>query len=158
MRSQTSRRWIFVLLAVVFVAAVAGLGLYLVSLTTSAHTTKTSSDSTQIFPKQDCCVPSKDLKGSWVFVNTNGSAFEATVSDNTVKVFMTTNKGVSMLYWNGTFDSYKPAGSVIASELIYDASGVLSQSKSKDFVVGDDTLSFDFTALGQTRKVDLRRV
>jgi hypothetical protein len=45
----------------------------------------------------------------------------------------------------------------VTSNVIEEDTAVLSQSKSKRFVVGPDTLSFSFTAMGITKTVELRR-
>lgn len=158
MHRQTRRNVKIIALAFLAVFAIAAGGLFLVSLDTSTPSSS-SSVSTSIFPKQDCCVPSADLKGVWGYTNSNGSSFTADITDKAIKIRMNANNGTSLLYWYGTFESYKPSGSVVTSELIYDdAVNILSKSASKDFVVGDTTLSFDFTIQGNTKKVNLSRV
>lgn len=156
MRVRTRRDSGSIIVAFLVVVLIAAGGMFLISLETNTDTIAPSG-STQIVPKQDCCVPATDLRGTWNFTNGNGSSFVATVSDKAIKIFMT-NKGTSMVYWEGTFESYKPIGSEITSEVIYDDSAILSQSKSKNFIVGDTTLSFDFTAMGATKTVVLQRV
>lgn len=156
MQNRTRRNLGSAIVAFLVVVFIAAGGMFLISLETNTDTISPSG-STQIAPKQDCCVPATDLRGTWNFTNGNGSSFVATVSDKAIKIFMT-NKGTSMVYWEGTFESYKPVGSEIISEVIYDDSAILSQSKSKNFVVGDTTLSFDFTAMGATKTVVLQRV
>lgn len=158
MTSRSKPNWLSISLVVLFFVMLGGSSLYLINLRTS-DTLNISSAPTEIFPKQDCCVPSTDLKGVWSFKNSNGSTFTADVTDKAIKIHMNTNNGTSMVYWYGTFESYKPAGSVITSDVIYDDAVImLSNSTSKNFVVGNTTLSFDFTAMGATKKVDLSRV
>jgi hypothetical protein len=83
--------------------------------------------------------------------------FETTITDKTIKIVMKAPTGTSMVYWYGSFGPYQYNGVEVTSNVIEEGTAVLSQSKSKRFVVGPDTLSFSFTAMGITKTVELRR-
>jgi hypothetical protein len=152
MKHKTVPAWV-VLVSFGFIIAAA---VTLVILLTPSSA-KTAPGGSTAYPSQDCCVPSTDLRGTWTYKISNGSTFTADISDKTIKIYMNSKNGTSMLYWQGTFEFYKPVGSVINSTVDDDAE-MLSKSTSKNFTVGQTTLSFDFTAMGQTVKVDLSRV
>lgn len=152
MQKKTVPVWV----VVTSFAAVIVLAVSLIIIFTSTSDSRTPSSSTA-YPSADCCVPSTDLRGVWTYKISNGSTFTADVSDKVIKIYMAGKSGTSVLYWQGTFESYKPVGSVINSTVADDAE-ILSKSTSKNFTVGQTTLSFDFTAMGQTIKVDLSRV
>lgn len=101
-------------------------------------------------------VPVMNLEGVWSYKNEKGGVFEATVTSKSVKILMKTPDDTSLVYWNGTFDSNQTAGATVVSKVDEDAF-ILSKSTSKEFVVGIDTLTFDFTQAGKTKKVELRR-
>lgn len=152
MQKKTVPAWV-VLVSFVFIIAAAVA--FIIVFTSASE--KTAPGGSTTYPSQDCCVPSTDLRGTWVYKISNGSTFTADISDKTIKIYMNGKTGTSVLYWQGTFESYKPVGSVISSTVADDAD-ILSKSTSKNFTVGQTTLSFDFTAMGQTIKVDLSRV
>lgn len=102
-------------------------------------------------------LPVLDLNGSWTMTTDQGGTFVATVTSETIKIVMVSPKDVSMVYWYGTFKSNGSAGDEITSDIIQVDRAVLSAAKSKRFVVGDDTLTFSFTAMGVTKSVELRR-
>jgi hypothetical protein len=100
--------------------------------------------------------PIMDLKGVWTFKTPKGGVFEATVTEKSIEILMKAPGDASLVYWNGTFDPNQLMGAVVNSIVNEDAS-ILSQSKSKEFTVGIDVLSFDYTQMGMTKKVDLHR-
>lgn len=102
-------------------------------------------------------VPTMNLEGVWTYKSDKGGVFEATITDKSIKILMKTPDDTSMLYWKGTFQSQQSPGAMVSSDVSEDAF-VLSKSKHKDFVVGIDTITFEFTASGITKKVELRRV
>jgi hypothetical protein len=108
-------------------------------------------------PNTGLVLPVVDLNGSWKMTTDNGGTFVATVTSETIKILMVSPKDVSMVYWYGTFKSNGSAGDEITSEIIQVDKAVLSMAKNKRFIVGDDTLTFSFTAMGVTKSVELRR-
>lgn len=155
MKRRTVPGWV-VIASFAAVAIAALVLLVLPPSTQNAHNVA-SSPAAQVFPKADCCVPSTDLRGVWSSTNEKGGTFTADISDKSIKIYMSADD-TSVMYWSGTFDSYKPVGSVITSRVSDDAEFFLSKSTEKDFVVGETTLTFDFTMRGVTKKVNLSRV
>lgn len=105
----------------------------------------------------DQVAPTMNLEGVWTHKTDKGGVFEATVAAKSIKILMKTPNDTSLVYWNGTFESRQMLGAVVVSQVNEDAF-VVSKSTSKDFVVGADTLTFDFTQMGMTKKVELKRV
>lgn len=163
MHRQSKRNLKVILAAILAVITIAAGGLFLISMTTSTGNIENPPIVTSVpFARLEAPVtpeapPQMNLDGAWTFKTDKGGVFDATVKDRTIKIIMKAPNGTSMLYWNGTFETYKSAGSVIVSNLL-DDKAVLSQSTTKNFTVGENTLSFSFTMSGVTRMVDLERV
>jgi hypothetical protein len=164
MLRRTKRTFIVIVLAGLFVGLMAAGGLFLIGQTTSAPAVSVSDNppipSTEVHSvpanmKPD--LPLMNLEGSWIFKNDKGGVFNATVADNSIEIRMESPDGTGMLYWNGTFDAVQPSDTVVVSDVL-ETKAILSNSKSKQFTVGNDTLSFDFSIQGKTTKVELRRV
>ena len=100
--------------------------------------------------------PTMDLKGIWTYDTGKGGTFEATVTDKNINIAMKTGD-TSLNYWYGSFEPNAVAGAVIVSK-VDENKAVISKGKTKEFTIGQDTLSFDFTMSGNTKKVELRRV
>lgn len=106
-------------------------------------------------PGVDLELPLVQLNGTWSSSD-NGTQFVATVGNNVVSIEMV--KGdTSMLYWNGTFGTEGAAGDILVSNKSDVERPMLSSADSKDFTVGDDTLSFQFEAMGMMKTVVMMR-
>jgi hypothetical protein len=136
-------------------------GLFLISATTSTGSIENQSPvplAGQYNPPEKGPISSVlNLEGSWTHTTDKGGVFETTITDKTIKIVMKAPTGTSMVYWYGSFGPYQYNGVEVTSNVIEEGTAVLSQSKSKRFVVGPDTLSFSFTAMGITKTVELRR-
>lgn len=155
MKYRTKRNLKVITAAILVLVGMAVGGLLLVSLTTATRDDKTPPTSSVPFARLESA--NMNLEGSWKFETDKGGTFEANVSNNTIQILMKAPTGMSMIYWNGTFENNQSPGAVITSSIIEDGEAVLSQSKTKMFNVGSDTLSFSFTMQGVTKMVDLRR-
>lgn len=107
-------------------------------------------------PKADFQLPLAQLEGTWR-VEHNGTRFVAYVVGETIQIDMIAPDGTSMTYWNGTFKASESAGQSIISNAVDSGKIVLSQSISKNFMIGEDTLSFDFSAMGMTKTMVMQR-
>jgi hypothetical protein len=148
---------------VVFMVAVLVGGLFLIAQSAESGPVPTVVNTSvpavvaQVAPATtEAKVSPVSLEGSWTLKNAKGGVFNATVTDTSIEVLMESPDGTKILYWNGTFDAKQSNGATIISELI-DTKAVLSKAKTKNFTVGLETLSFDFTAMGSTKQIDLRR-
>jgi hypothetical protein len=109
--------------------------------------------------------PSPDLvmDGTWKSAETAGSSFVATVKNNTITVIWKMPDTSEGLYWVGDFPSKIISGAAStgvisnADQAQLAKSVVGSQSEYKEFTYEGDVLSFDFTAMGVTKKVELKK-
>lgn len=101
-------------------------------------------------------VPASDLNGTWT-ASDNETTFTAEIVDNSVSITMS-RADTSMLYWYGWFDSTASNGDTVVSNKLDIDKAVLSGADSKSFLVGDNVLMFDFTAMGSTKVVVMARV
>lgn len=161
MYSRKRRSLLIIIGAIVLAAAIGFGGLWLVSCETSTGDDKSSDPSVsavaQVQPKETGLVlPILNLEGTWVHKTDRGGVFEATVTQQSIKIVMKAPNGTTMVYWNGTFDAQQSVDAVVDSNDIGDQA-VLSQSQTKNFKIGEKTISFDYTAMGVTKTVSLRR-
>lgn len=140
---------IFAVLALVFMGAAV---LFIQTITPHATVTENPPVAQGNAPVIGIQLPVTSLDGSWYYEK-NNVKFDAEVANDTIKIDIVTEPGDSMAYWHGTF---KGTDDTITSEALDDGF-VLSQDKTKDFQVGDDSLSFKFTAMGVTTTVVLHR-
>lgn len=102
-------------------------------------------------------LPLIQLEGDWQYKK-NDLAFTAKVVGQDIKIEWVTTEGTSATYWHGTFKTSESPGHTINSIKTEDASEiVLSQSANKDFLINDDSIAFDFKAMGFTTKIVLSR-
>lgn len=102
-------------------------------------------------------LPLVTLDGNWAsHPEQSGSKFVATVNNDKITMHMSNGK-VDMTYWNGTFQSSATPGDSILSNKLEIDHVVLSGADNKTFYVGNNTLTFEFTAMGSTRSVTLNR-
>jgi hypothetical protein len=102
------------------------------------------------------------LDGAWTESSNDDVKFVATITDNRIEMTIDSEDS-SSLYWKGTF----PESGVTASEgmkitskadeeaLAESFTG--SQAKSKVFTYEDGTLDFEFTIMGTTRVIHLKK-
>jgi hypothetical protein len=102
-------------------------------------------------------LPMVDLLGEWSAEN-NGTKFVAKIESNTIDIKLVVADGTSMTYWVGSFKTVEAPGTTITSNLVETNDLVLSNATSKDFVVQQDTIKFDFKMRGMTKPVVLNRV
>lgn len=101
-----------------------------------------------------------DLAGSWATASTDGASFAATVAADAITVNWNTD-GAQALYWSGSFPV--PAGSEQTKTVISAASAanqtslMASSDPQKTFTVTRDSIQFDASMLGVTRRFTLRR-
>lgn len=98
-------------------------------------------------------LPMIEFDGEWT-AEVNDLRFDATVQDNSIAIQIA-NGPTSMLYWNGTFEAQGSNGDTIISDKVETNDIIMSQVDSKEFIVGFNTLSFEFKAMGVTTNVVL---
>jgi hypothetical protein len=99
----------------------------------------------------------QDLTGTWRADSSNGAIMTAIVQNNTIEILLE-NEGSSMTYWFGTFPGVAENGSSVISNKIEVSKIVLSGATSKNFLIKDISMSFEFKAAGMTKNVELIRV
>jgi len=105
----------------------------------------------------DLELPLVQLEGTWQYKK-DGTAFTATVTGRDIKIAWITGEDTTATYWHGTFETAESPGHTITSTKT-EASDeiVMSQSTTKDFAIGEDSITFDFSAMGFTTKVVMHR-
>jgi hypothetical protein len=102
-------------------------------------------------------LPLTDLQGQWS-VKENDTSFVGTVVGNDIKIEMLAGDGASALYWHGTFKTSESPGSVVTSTKTEGHDEiVISQSQTKDFTIGQNSITFKFSALGFSKNLEMRR-
>lgn len=86
----------------------------------------------------------------------NGISIRAAVEGKSIVVTMT-NEGTTITYWRGSFDNLAKPGATVAS-VADNTVALLSQNDTKVFTVGDGTLTYTMTMMGDTRTIELRHV
>jgi hypothetical protein len=99
----------------------------------------------------------QDVTGTWIVDGGNGSTLTAIVRDQTIEIVME-RADTSLTYWFGTFRDSAEIGEMIDSIKIDVSKPVMSQSDEKMFTIYEDRMTFDFTAMGKTQTLELRRV
>lgn len=101
-------------------------------------------------------LPISNLTGTWT-VEKNGTTFSAEVTNDKITITMSTDN-MNMVYWYGSFDAGVSEGQTVVSEKLDRSRMVMSGAASKIFVIGDNTMSFEATAMGVSKTVVLTRV
>ena len=140
--------------SVVPVIIVLFLSLVAVFTVIGFASTTPSDDHSSSVSETSLGVPMVQFAGEWT-ADVNGIQFGATVKNNLIAITMS-NDTTSMLYWNGTFEDQGSIGNTIVSEKQEAETVMMSRATSKDFVVGDGELSFEFKAMGTTTIVTLK--
>src|ERR1044072_3049254 len=94
-----------------------------------------------------------DLSGKWT-TKINETVFDVSVDDASITIKMT-KSGQSILYWYGTFANSATVGETVVSNKLDINKAVLSSADAKPFVVQGKTLTFDVSAMGKTRTVEV---
>lgn len=110
-------------------------------------------------PQQQIAVPVAepplhDLNGTWTGDVDNGTTMTGTVNGDSIQIVFEKDN-CKMIYWNGTFQPAATIGDVVLSSKVDIPKAVLSTADSKRFVVGNETMSFEISALGVTKTVEL---
>lgn len=100
-------------------------------------------------------LPMVQLDGTWA-ADENGTRFLATVKDEKISIDMGDDAS-TMLYWYGTFKHVESPGADITSTKLKTDKLVLSGADAKDFTVENDTITFEFEAMGAKKKVVMTR-
>lgn len=100
-----------------------------------------------------------DLSGNWQSVESRaGTKFVAEIKDNRVFVQMYAADGYTGL-WYGTFDILQPGNNLMVSKAIEDDDHfVLSIAETKDFLYQNGSLIFNFSVMGTTTAIEMKRV
>lgn len=122
----------------------------------SVTTTTVTTGNLPVEPKGVAKEVVVNLSGKWT-ANINGTDFNVDVTDTTITIKLAKG-GNTMLYWYGTFSNTTSMGKTITSDKLDIDKAVLSGAASKNFVVGDNSLTFEVSAMGQTRDVEVRHV
>ena len=96
--------------------------------------------------------PNKAESAIGTYKNDN---FEATIASDKIEVYLTSD-GSKSLYWAGTWSEGQSVTSQADKEAL-NSSITGSQSDEKKFNVGDGTVSFEFSAMGNTTDVTLKK-
>lgn len=143
----------------VMVASVTVIILRLLSLSSEgaapvqSNTMSSPIDITTPIPRMS--PPLQDLNGNWAADNNNGGTITAVVKDEQITLIIN-NEGAKMLYWVGTFQSFASVGDMVKSTKVDVPKAVLSRATSKDFIIGEGTISFELSVMGKTTIVELR--
>lgn len=144
---------------ITLVGIVLAVGFAVVIVAILMHPDRKPSLSVQNSPvaESGLVLPLVHLEGQWTGTE-NDTKFNATVSGNDIKIEMETIDGTSATYWHGTFKTSESSGAVVTSTKT-EASDeiVISQSSTKEFTVGENTLTFKFSALGFSKNVAMSR-
>lgn len=107
---------------------------------------------------QGLILPLVQLEGEWYYEK-DGTEFKAVVAGREIKVDWTSEGDVTGLYWHGTFETAEsPTVTLQSQKIELPDEIVLSQDATKDFrITQDGAMTFQFSALGFTRTIELRR-
>lgn len=104
-----------------------------------------------------------DLTGTWVSEANGGSYQEAVISDGTIEInWVNDEEKTKSLYWSGTYEAPTKA----VDEFNWTSKGdtekmsnaiMASQDKAKDFSYKDGVLSYEASALGTTKTVEMKK-
>lgn len=147
-KKKLNRQSTIVVVCGLVLAALATLGVIVVlnNLPRSLGTNSTDSSTSRVIFNQD-------LIGTW---HSKDKTFSAEIANSEIDLRVNGNGG-DAVYWYGTFDSNpKQDGSTIES-LPVTGKLYLSTAQTKDFTYNEDHISFDFSAAGVTKTVELNR-
>jgi hypothetical protein len=146
--------------AVVLVLVAAGVGFFVAmgfASSNSPTVSRPTFETVQAAPDAGIQLPVMNMDGDWRAEDDGtGTQFNATVFENTINIKMV-NTSMSVTYWNGTFQSSVAPGKTVVSTFVDPETVVLSSATSKEFAIDENGMTFDFIAMGLTKKVRLVR-
>lgn len=92
------------------------------------------------------------MNGNW-----KADIFEATVTDNLIVINIVADDTKS-IYWQGTFPTGSDEVVSVGDREVMDAALLASQDSEKTFNLADGKISFDFTMMGTTKTVHMKKV
>lgn len=100
-----------------------------------------------------------NLDGTYVYTTSGDNAIVAEVKQDTILINFKNDDNLG-LYWSGTFKSLAKDGDTINSagnveQLQKSATG--SQDSAKEFAIGDGTISFKMSMMGQSKVIELKK-
>lgn len=100
----------------------------------------------------------QDMNGSWESPADNGVKIVATIENTTIKISMK-SADITMVYWTGTFPAKVTVGDTVASVKNDDEMQMTMDTvKTKNFIIGDNSLTFDMGMMNVTKTVHMSRV
>ncbi len=99
-----------------------------------------------------------DVTGAWTTQAGDKLPMTANISADTIEIDIAVD-GATMSYWYGTFSNPVTNGAGIQSVCKeHPSKTFLSSAKSKPFVYRDGKISFEYSGMGVTKKMELIRV
>lgn len=97
--------------------------------------------------------------GAWATDANPDLEMQATITGNSIKIlWVTPSQDTKALYWKGTFPTSNPERIVSKADVEALSGSILgSQDKTKVFTYDGAELSFDFTVMGTTKTMHLRK-
>lgn len=142
-------------MSIIFVVAIcAGFVVAMITATSGSPTVQYDPSKITTATEAGVDLPLQDLNGTWTADSGYGSTMIATVENSTIEIVMN-NEGMEIAYWVGTFVSSAGSGEIVVSDKVDVPKAVMSQADSKQFVVGDGTITFELKAMGMIRSVEL---
>lgn len=115
----------------------------------------------RILPNASPSWSANDLIGNWAETKTNESVMKATVAQSTIEIYWS-SEDTTALYWKGSFpvpEGNQAEKTIISTASPENATSIMASSDpQKTFTVRKDTITFDFSALGITTKVTMKKV
>jgi hypothetical protein len=128
--------------------------LYMFSLSPDGHSSFEHAGAAQ--PRSSVVpVEATTLDGAYESVS-NGVSIRASIEGKNLVITMT-NDGTTITYWRGSFDNLAKPGTNVAS-VADNTVALLSESDTKEFTVGDNTISYTMTMMGVSRQIELHHV
>jgi hypothetical protein len=147
---------VLAIFAALLVLIVWGLSGTKTSQAPSSILPQTSTAQASIAPKAVAEVTTVDLTGKWT-AQVKETTFTVDIVDSVVTIKMSKD-GSSMLYWYGTFPATGSIGENVTSTKLEINKAVLSGADAKTFGVKETSLTFDVSAMGQTKTVEVTHV
>ena len=135
-------------------------GMLAVSVTACGGNSEAPKNKSEV--KEEVKEPT-DLTGTWKSVENDGAWMEAVISDNAIEINWVSDGGdTKSIYWVGTYE----APTEYVEEYSWtserdkektDSAILASTDDTKDFSYAKETLSYEASAMGTTKKVELTR-
>lgn len=98
----------------------------------------------------------EDLIGKWETTDPDNPRMAADVLADSITIDLL-GPDSSLVYWHGSFSDLRADSNTITSNAIEEGSLALSTASTKDFVYENGRLSFEITAMGVTKTVQMTR-